>query len=197
MHLVGAVDSAVATEGEEDLVTEEGEEDLVTAEAAVEAVAASVLEVEEVVRQGGVVPDEVGEEEPVVVELLVVVEEAPGVGRTSSLNPIVTPGSSSPRAKNNFSSPRTLFPVKLYTARSESRSMDLMEPRPNTASGILSEASWLRVFLVDWTRSSFHQERKFFTLVPQVVLASVMLQTSSVRKESCTPLNSRIALAVI
>ncbi|KAG8958259.1 hypothetical protein FRC00_002902, partial [Tulasnella sp. 408] len=70
VHLVGVVDSVAATEEEE-----EEEEDLVSAEDAAEAVAASVLEVDEVVPQAGVALDEAGEEEPGVVEPLVVVVE--------------------------------------------------------------------------------------------------------------------------
>ncbi|KAG9050081.1 Small subunit processome complex component [Tulasnella sp. UAMH 9824] len=70
VHLVGVVDSAAATEGEE-----EEEEDLVSVEDAVEAVAASVLEVDEVVPPAGAALGEAGEEEPVVAEPLVVVVE--------------------------------------------------------------------------------------------------------------------------
>lgn len=129
---------------------------------AVVAVVLGVVEGEGVVV--GVQGEEAGEEEK--------------VDPIPSLNPTDTPGYSSQKAKIICWSPRISYQESRYMARSGYLStVGWGERKSNTGSGILSEASWLLVFLEVLTIFLSNLARKYCILVLPVVQVSVMSLT--------------------
>ena len=175
MHQADAVDLAEDEEVVvvEDLEVEVGVIEVVEAvevEAFVEVafsegVVVVVLGVVEGVEEVGVVvgvqEEEAGEEEK--------------VDPIPSLNPTDTPEYSSQKAKITCWSPRTSYQASQYMARSEYLStVEWRERKSSIGCGILSEASWLLVFLEALTTSISNLARKCFTSVLPVVPVSVM-----------------------
>lgn len=170
----------------EDEVVDSAEEDVVIAEAAVE--------VEEVHLE--------------VVEVLLAedVEVVQRVVQRPLWRHIVTLVSSSHAARKICWSPRTSHQVNQSTARSASASRTLVhqtqtepqaQPKPSTESGILSEASWLLVSWVVWTRSSSSPEQRFFTSEPPPELQFPTSLISLDLRDVFLPSSSRTDLVVI